>query len=101
MTDFTALNNQIATLTAQVAKTEGTEASAGLLIAGFSAAVQKAVSDALTADDAADTGSINAAAQAITDVTSRFAAADDKLGAAVAANNPNPPVPAPPAQPGS
>ena len=99
MTDFAALNAQITALTAQVTKTEGTEASAGALIAGFSAAIQKAVADALAADDAADTNSINAAAQAITDVTARFAAADDKLGAAVAANAP--PVPDPPPAPGA
>jgi rhamnogalacturonyl hydrolase YesR len=98
MVDVTALNTQIATLTDQVARTEGTEASAGALIAGFSAAIQKAVTDALVADDAADNGSVQAATQAITAVTGRFAAADDKLGAAVAANS-GPPVPAPPVAP--
>ncbi len=86
--DFTALNAAIAALTTQVAATEGTEESAGALIAGFSAQITKAVTDALTADDAADNGSIVAANQAIADVTARFKAADDKLGAAVAANSP-------------
>jgi len=84
--DLTALNASIAALTAEVARTEGTEDSAGKLISGFSAAIAKAVADALAADDAADQGSIDAANQAIADVTARFVAADDKLGAAVAAN---------------
>lgn len=83
-----ALNAEIAKLTAEVARTEGTEDSAGALIAGFAAAIQKAVTDALTADAAANSASIDAATQAIADVTARFSAADDKLGAAVAANNP-------------
>lgn len=83
--DVTSLNASITALTAEVARTEGTEDSAGKLIAGFSAAITKAVSDALAADTAANQGSIDAANQAIADVTARFAAADDKLGAAVAA----------------
>jgi hypothetical protein len=85
--DMTKLNATIATLTAQVQKTEGTEESAGALIAGFSQAIQQAVAAALTADDAADNGSIEAANAAISEVTARFAAADDKLGAAIAANS--------------
>lgn len=86
MVNTAQLNQAIADLTAQVAKTEGTEASAGALIAGFSAQVAAAVQAALAADDAADQGSIDAANQAISAVTARFAAADDKLGAAVASN---------------
>ncbi len=86
--DTSALDTSIAALTAEVARTEGTEDSAGALIAGFSAAVTKAVTDALTADAAANAGSIKAAADAVAAVTARFAAADDKLGAAIAANNP-------------
>jgi len=85
--NLAALNATITALTAEVARTEGTEDSAGKLISGFSAAVAKAVTDALAADDAADQGSIDAANQAIADVTARFVAADDKLGAAVAANS--------------
>ena len=84
--DFTALNATITSLTAEVARTEGTEDSAGVLIAGFAAAVTKAVTDALTADNAANQTTIDAANKAIADVTARFSAADDKLGAAVAAN---------------
>lgn len=85
--DMTKLNATITALTAQVQKTEGTEESAGALIAGFSQAIQQAVAAALTADDAADNGSIEAANAAISEVTARFAAADDKLGAAIAANS--------------
>ena len=87
-TDFTALNNAITALTAQVTATEGVEDSAVALIAGFASAVTKAVSDALTADDAADQGSIAVANQAIADVAARFKASGDKLGAAVTANTP-------------
>ncbi len=86
--DTSALDTSIAALTAEVARTEGTEDSAGALIAGFAAAVTKAVTDALTADAAANATSIKAAADAVASVTARFAAADDKLGSAIAANNP-------------
>ncbi len=85
--NMTELNNTIAALTAQVEKTEGTEDSATALIAGFSAAITKAVTDALVADDAADQGSVDAAKIAIDSVTARFSASSDKLGAAVAANS--------------
>jgi hypothetical protein len=90
--DLTGLNATITALTAEVARTEGTEDSAGKLITGFSAAIAKAVTDALTADAAANQTSIDAANKAIADVTARFVAADDKLGAAVAAN-PGTPIP--------
>lgn len=90
--DVTALNASIDAITAEATRTEGTEDSAGVLIAGFSAAIQKAVADALTADAAANQGSIDAAKAAIDTVTTRFAAADDKLGAAIAAN-PGTPTP--------
>lgn len=93
--DLTQLSATIDALTVEVARTEDTEDSAGALIAGFSAAIAKAVSDALTADAAANQGSIDAAQAAIAAVTARFAAADDKLGAAIAARTP----PAPPAPP--
>jgi hypothetical protein len=86
MVDLTALNATIASLTTEVARTEGTEASAGVLIAGFAAAIKTAVTAALTADAAANAASITAAQQAIDTVTARFSAADDTLGAAVAAN---------------
>ncbi len=84
MVDVAALNASITALTNEVARTEGTEDSAGKLITGFAAAITKAVTDALTADAAANAASIAVANQAIADVTARFVAADDKLGAAVA-----------------
>lgn len=87
MVDLTALNKSIEDLTTEVTRTEGTEESAGTLISGFSAAITKAVTDALTTDAAANDASIAAANKAIADVTARFVAADDKLGAAVAANS--------------
>ena len=67
--DTTALNAAVAALTTQVAKTEGTEASAKALITGFSVAITKAVTDALTADEAATQTSIDAANAAIATVT--------------------------------
>ena len=82
--DFTALNQAISTLTDQVSATETTEAGAVALIKGFSASLQKAVADALAADDAADAGSIQAANDAIAAVTARFQASAAALGAAVA-----------------
>lgn len=100
MANLSQLNATIAALTAQVAKTETTEESAGVLIKGFSDAIIKAVTDALTADNAADDASIAAATTAINDVTARFAAADDKLGAAVVAGTPSAPeTPTEPAEP--
>ncbi len=87
--DTAALNASITSLTAEVSRTETTEGSAGALIAGFSAAITKAVTDALTADAAANATSIAAATDAINAVTARFAAADDKLGAAIVANTPS------------
>lgn len=86
MSDFTNLNAAIATLTAQVEATEGTEKSAAALIAGFSTAITVAVTKALTDDEAADAGSIEAAQQAITDTTARFNASAAALGEAVTAN---------------
>ena len=84
--DFTALQQQIDALSTQVEATEGTEASAIKLIAGFSAAITKAVTEALTADDAADNGSIQAASAAIATVKDRFTQSAAALGDAVAAN---------------
>lgn len=86
--DLTNLNATITALTAEVARTEGTEDSAAALINGFAAAIKAAVDSALTADAAANQTSIAAADQAIAAVTARFIAADDKLGAAIIANNP-------------
>lgn len=94
--DTTALDAAIAALTVEVARTEGTEDSAAKLIAGFAAQVTTAVTAALQQDAAANAATVTAAQKAISDVTARFSAADDKLGAAVAANSPAPP-PATPA----
>ena len=93
--DLTGLNAAIAALTTQVADTETKEASAIALIGGFATQVSKAVTDALTADDAADNGSIQAANEAIEAVRARFAASGAALGEAVAANTPQTP-PEPP-----
>jgi hypothetical protein len=84
--NLTGLNKTITDLEAQVARTEGTEESAGLLIQAFAEAIKTAVADALTADAAANDESIRVATEAVTAVQARFAAADDKLGAAIAAN---------------
>lgn len=86
--NFDALNTAVAAAAAQAQKTSGTEASAGVVIAAIKTQVTAAVTAALTADDAADQGSIDAATTAISDTLGVFAASDDKLGAAIAANNP-------------
>ncbi len=86
--DTSALDAAIASLTSEVARTETTEDGAGKLIAGFAAQVTAAVTAALTADAAANATSIAAASNAISAVTARFSAADDKLGAAVVAGTP-------------
>ncbi len=85
--DLNALNAAVASAVTEVARTEGTEESAGVLIAKLAGAITQAVTDALTADAAANATSIAAATDAINAVTARFAAADDKLGAAVVANS--------------
>lgn len=84
--DLSALNKTITDLETQVARTEGTEESAGMLINAMGEAMKTAVADALEADAAANDASIRVATDAITQVQSRFAAADDKLGAAIVAN---------------
>ena len=88
MADTTGLNAAVAALTDQVEQTETVEGSAVTLINGFAAEIQKAVTDALTADNAADQGSIDAANAAIAAVTARFNASAASLGAAVSANTP-------------
>lgn len=93
MADFAALQVQIDALTAQVADSETKEASAVALIEGFQAAVTKAVTNALTADNSADQTSIEAATSAISGVAERFKASAGKLGDAVAANTPATPEP--------
>ena len=86
MADFGKLAAAIAALTSQVAATEGTEASAVALINGFSGQISKAVTEALTADNNADEATIAAAQTAIDEVTARFNASGNLLGAAVANN---------------
>jgi hypothetical protein len=86
--DFTALNQAIADLTAEVAEDETVESSAVTLINGFGAAVTTAVTAALTADAAANQTSIDAANGAIAAVVGRFVAARTPLAAAVVANTP-------------
>lgn len=88
--DNTELDQALADLVTQVAITEGTEASAVTLLNGIEAQVSAAVEAALIADNAADATSINAAKAAIVDTIARFKASSDKLGAAVAANTPQP-----------
>lgn len=83
--DLSQLNASIAALTTEVARTETTEDGAGALIAGFSAAIATAVTQALQADSTVNAAAIAAANDAIAAVTARFVAADDKLGAAIAA----------------
>jgi len=89
--DVGALNAAVQAAADEATRTEGTEASAGVIIASIGAQITKAVTDALTADAAANQASIDAATSAIQTVVARYAAADDKLGAAIAANNPTPP----------
>ena len=86
MADFGKLAAAIAALTAQVASTEGTEASAVALINGFAGQISTAVQAALTADNNADEATIAAAQTAIDEVTARFNASGNLLGAAVANN---------------
>ncbi len=93
--DTSALDAAIAAATTEVARTETTEDGAGKLIASFSAQVAAAVTAALTADAAANATSIASATAAINGVTARFAAADDKLGAAIVANTPVAPTQTP------
>ena len=88
MADFSSLQAKIDELTAQVAATQGVEASAVALINGFAAAITKAVTDALTADNAADQGSIDVSVASIENARAAFAASGGDLGAAVNANTP-------------
>ena len=83
-----AFDAAFASLTAQVAETETVSASAVALINGFATAITKAVTDALTADNAADQATIDAATAAIEGVRTRFAASEDALGAAVLSSTP-------------
>lgn len=76
-------------LVAKVTAAKTVMASAKALIAGFSAKVTEAVTAALTADDAADQGSIDAANAAIAGATSELDAASADLAGALTANTPS------------
>lgn len=84
--DYTNLNQAVADLLAQVEATKGVQQSAVALITGFAALVTAKVTEALTADNAADQGSIDAAVQAIATAKSEMLASTTALGDAVAAN---------------
>lgn len=94
MADFTNLQAKIDELVAQITKNVTVEGSATDLINGFAAAVTKAVTDALTADNAADQGSIDVAVAAIEGVRASAVDSADRLGAAIVANTPPAPPPA-------
>ncbi len=82
--DFTTINQAVADLVTQVAATETTEAGATAAINKQAELTAKAVADALTADDAADQGSITAATTAINAVRDRLLASAKPLGDAIA-----------------
>ena len=68
------LDAALAALTAQVTETETVEASATVLIEGFSAAVTKEVAAALEKDAAANNESIRVATEAIAATAARLRA---------------------------
>lgn len=87
--DLTGLQAALDALTTQVAATETVEGSAVTLINGFAAAVTKAVSDAIAADNSIDNSAISTVSSAIEAVRARFAASGAALGSAVTANTPS------------
>lgn len=93
--DYTALTQRITDMTAEVTRLETTEAGVETLITTLIQEGKDAVAKALTADNAADQGSIDAANAALDQVAARFIAVDDKLGAAIVAGTPPAPTPAP------
>jgi len=98
--DFTGLAAAIAALTAQVTDTVGVEASASAVLAGVSTIVQKAVSDALAADNAVDDAAAATANAAVADALAKLKTSRDALATAVAANPGPTPTPTPaPSQP--
>ena len=84
--DTTALDKSIADLATQATQTEGTEASAALIIKAQGTATATAVEAALKAQGVTDQAIIDAATSAVTATTARFLAADGPLGEAIAAN---------------
>lgn len=81
----------LSALTQAVTDTETVDASVIALLQGFAAATQKAVADAIAADDVANQGTADAAKAAIDAVTARFVAANTTLSAAITANTPSAP----------
>lgn len=90
-----ALNQAITNLQTEVDHTRTVEASAVALFNGFADRIKQAVTDALTVDAAANQGSIDAATNAVDQVTSQFNAAANDLGLAVTNNTPQAPAPTP------
>jgi len=85
MADFSSLDAATTALADQVSSTETGEASAVAFINGIASQIQAAVTAALTADNAADQNSINAANAAIAGVTARLNSSAAILAAALAA----------------
>jgi hypothetical protein len=83
--NFDELNQAIADLVTEATATEGVEDSAVVVITGFAAQVDAAVTAALTADRAANATSIAAAKQAIADTLAGFVAHRTPLADAIAA----------------
>ncbi len=77
-----------ADLTAAVTQAETAEASVIVFIQGFAAQTQAAVAAALTADAAANQGSVDAANAAIKGVTDRMIAVASGLSAAITTTPP-------------
>ncbi len=84
------VNIDLTGLTAAVTKVKGVNASVKEFLAQIETRVQKAVADALAADDAADQGSVDAANAAISSVVADLSAEADSLGAAIVAPAPPP-----------
>jgi len=81
-------NLDLSQVTAAIERAKTVQASATALINGFAAQAAAAVTAALTADDAADQGSIDAAVAAINQTAADLNASSDQLGAAITANTP-------------
>jgi hypothetical protein len=83
--DTSALQAAVDAAIAEATRSTTTEDGAGVLIAKLAASITTAVTAALKADNDATTVTLAAVTKAISDTTAAFAAADDKLGAAIAA----------------
>lgn len=87
MADFQNLQDAVTDLLAQVDATKGVQQSAVTLINGFAELVTAKVTEALTADNAADDKSIAAATAAIAGAKAEMLTSTTSLGDAVAANS--------------